>query len=94
MSRGGWSRTSPPRARHRVRRRGRRIGLKSGHRNAPKVQPREELPGSPDPTVGRPLQPLQDDEVYHHGQPIAVVVADTLERATQAATLVRFYLRY
>src|SRR5205807_4629984 len=43
----------------------------------------------PDPSVGRPLQPLQDDTVHHNGQPIAVVVADTSERATQAAALVR-----
>src|SRR5438270_1070623 len=59
------------------------------HRNAGKVV----LPGKAkalvDPKVGRPLQPLQDDQVLYHGQPIAVVVADTFERATHAATLVR-----
>ncbi|MGI4756406.1 MAG: xanthine dehydrogenase family protein molybdopterin-binding subunit [Janthinobacterium lividum] len=33
--------------------------------------------------------PLQDDEVRYHGQPIAVVVADTLEIAAEAAALVR-----
>jgi xanthine dehydrogenase YagR molybdenum-binding subunit len=59
------------------------------HRNAPRVKPREELPETTDPLVGRPLQPLQDDVVYHHGQPVAVVVADTLERAVHAASLVR-----
>src|SRR5919205_188504 len=42
-----------------------------------------------DPKVGRPLQPFQDDQVHYHGQPIAVVVADTFERATHAGTLVR-----
>ena len=32
---------------------------------------------------------LQDDRVSHQGQPIALVVADTLEQANHAATLVR-----
>lgn len=41
--------------------------------------------GWPDQT--RP--PLADDEVHHHGQTIAVVVADTPERARYAAGLVR-----
>ena len=44
-------------------------------------------PGGPE--VGHPLQPLQDDVIHYNGQPIAVVVADTFERATQAAALVR-----
>jgi xanthine dehydrogenase YagR molybdenum-binding subunit len=59
------------------------------HRNMPRIPGRQEVPGTPDPSVGRPLQPLQDDTIYHNGQPIAVVVADTFERATQAAALVR-----
>src|SRR5256885_11727297 len=42
----------------------------------------------PYPTLFR-SPPLQDDVVRYHGQPIAVVVADTFERATQAATLVK-----
>jgi xanthine dehydrogenase YagR molybdenum-binding subunit len=59
------------------------------HRNIPRIPGREEVPGTPDPAVGRPLQPFQDNTVYHNGQPIAVVVADTLERATRAAALIR-----
>src|SRR5437764_6948143 len=59
------------------------------HRNAPRTPVREEVPGTPDPAVGRPLQPLRDDMIHHNGQPVAVVVADSLERATQAAALVR-----
>lgn len=46
----------------------------------------------PPPGVGAPgqsLLPLQDAVVHHHGQVIALVVADTLERAEQAASLVR-----
>ena len=32
---------------------------------------------------------LQDDRVSHQGQPLALVIADTLEQANHAATLVR-----
>jgi xanthine dehydrogenase YagR molybdenum-binding subunit len=59
------------------------------HRNTPRIPGRVEVPGTPDPPVGRPMQPLQDDVIYHNGQPVAVVVADTFERATHAAALVR-----
>src|SRR6185295_19183774 len=41
------------------------------------------------PPAGRVLSLLQDDLVAYHRQPVAVVVADTLERAAQAARLVR-----
>jgi len=37
----------------------------------------------------RVVQALQDDRIFYSNQPIAVVVADTLERATHAALLVR-----
>src|SRR5437764_10828130 len=59
------------------------------HKSAGKVVLPEKAKALVDPKVGRPLQPLQDDQVHYHGQPIAVVVADTFERATHAATLVR-----
>ena len=45
------------------------------HRNTPRL----------DPKVGRILSLLQDDVVHYNGQPIALVVADTLEHATDAA---------
>jgi len=52
--------------------------------NAPK------LPGadSKGPPNDRVLQFLQDDAVHYDGQPVAVVVADSLERAQHAAALV------
>ncbi len=60
------------------------------HRNAPRLHSQEpEQRPVVDPDVGEPLPPLQDDVVRHHGQPIALVVADTPERAAHAATLVR-----
>ena len=63
------------------------------HRNAPRVAVPDNVRALLDPDVGDPLQPFQDDVVYHHGQPIAVVVADTFERATHAAALVRVSYR-
>jgi xanthine dehydrogenase YagR molybdenum-binding subunit len=59
------------------------------HVNAGKVNMPDSVKALVDPEVGRPLQPFQDNQVHYHGQPIAVVVADTFERAIHAATLVR-----
>jgi xanthine dehydrogenase YagR molybdenum-binding subunit len=52
------------------------------HLNAPRL-PTTKVQG------GRELTLLQDDKVRYNGQPIALVVADTLERATDAALRVR-----
>lgn len=57
--------------------------------NAPKLP----QPGSPGGAGARPqsrkLSLLQDTNVFYSNQPIGVVVADTLEHATHAASLVR-----
>jgi xanthine dehydrogenase YagR molybdenum-binding subunit len=58
------------------------------YRNAPKLAYRSHK-GAPDPAVGERLHVLQDDRINHQGQPIALVIADTLEHATHAATLVQ-----
>src|SRR5204862_7107927 len=58
------------------------------HRNAPKLAYRKHK-AVVDADVGERLHVLQDDLVNHQGQPIALVIADTLERATHAAMLVR-----
>jgi xanthine dehydrogenase YagR molybdenum-binding subunit len=51
------------------------------------------LPNGPkpalDPPAGRVLTILQDDLVHYNGQPIGLIVADTLEHAKAAAALVR-----
>ena len=55
--------------------------------NAPRLPP--AAPGQSEttgPLVAKPL--LQDRLIYYNGQHIALVVADTLERAQQAAALV------
>jgi xanthine dehydrogenase YagR molybdenum-binding subunit len=58
------------------------------HRNAPRLayQPHR---GQVDPAVGEKLRVLQDDRIVHQGQPVAIVIAGTLEQAAHAATLVR-----
>jgi xanthine dehydrogenase YagR molybdenum-binding subunit len=58
------------------------------HRNAPRL-PYREHKALVDAVIGERLHVLQDDRVSHQGQPIALVIADTLEQANHAATLVR-----
>src|SRR5438874_9485930 len=56
--------------------------------NAPhfKAYPDElRKPGAP----GENRVPLQDDEIYHDGQHLGVIVAESFEQATYAASLVR-----
>src|SRR5438067_13658961 len=58
------------------------------HQNAPRLAYRQHR-AFVDPDVGERLHVLQDDQISHQGQPIALVIADTLEQAIHAATLVR-----
>jgi len=58
------------------------------HRNAPRL-PYRAHKGAVDPVTGERLHVLQDGRVHHQGQPVALVVAETLEQAQHAATLVR-----
>ena len=52
--------------------------------NAPKLQV-----GKPQPPAKRSLTVLQDTNVSYNGQPIAVVIASSLNNATQAASLIK-----
>ncbi|MFF3849821.1 xanthine dehydrogenase family protein molybdopterin-binding subunit [Streptomyces sp. NPDC002328] len=56
------------------------------HGNAPRL-PYRDNPGSNNPP-GRRLRVFQDDRVLFHGQPVAVVIATTLEAAQHGASLV------
>jgi xanthine dehydrogenase YagR molybdenum-binding subunit len=56
------------------------------HLNMPKLPPPAPKPAQ---GVERKLSLLQDDVVYYNGQPIGVAVADSLERALYAASLVK-----
>jgi len=55
--------------------------------NAPRL-PKNGLAGVR-PPAGRVLSLLQTRDVRYNGEPVAVVIADTFERATYAASLVR-----
>lgn len=55
------------------------------HLNAPSLHEVEMFPFGP---AGQTLLPLQDEVIHYSGQHIGIVVADTLERAMHAATLV------
>ncbi|MQA87036.1 MAG: molybdopterin-dependent oxidoreductase [Streptosporangiales bacterium] len=52
------------------------------HRNAPRLSPAGDF-------YVQTVLPLQDDLIRYEGEPVAVVVADRLERAGEAAALVR-----
>ncbi len=60
------------------------------HGNAPKIPGYETggIPATPS-TGGEPFRIFQNAQIYFAGQPIAVVVADTYERALYAASLVK-----
>lgn len=60
------------------------------HQNLPKLA---KTPNDPEgkKAIGAPMGflPLTSDQIHYAGQPVALVVADTLERAQYAAALVR-----
>lgn len=58
------------------------------HENAPKLAGLDKNKPS-DAATDRVLQLFQDNRVFYNHQPIAVVLADTLEHATEGAALVR-----
>ena len=61
------------------------------HQNSPAL-PFEEVPQTPWVNGGEPgeyPQTLHTDRIYFYGQPVAVTVAETLEQAEQAASLVQ-----
>jgi xanthine dehydrogenase YagR molybdenum-binding subunit len=58
------------------------------HLNAPRL-PYRPHKGFTDPVEGERLHVLQDDQVRHQGQPIGLVIAETLEQAHHSAALVR-----
>jgi xanthine dehydrogenase YagR molybdenum-binding subunit len=53
------------------------------HLNMPKLQALSH------PPAGQSYMPLQQDRIYYEGQPIALVVAETLEQALHAAGLIK-----
>jgi xanthine dehydrogenase YagR molybdenum-binding subunit len=55
------------------------------HRDMPRLK---TLPWSHLRPQGQTYLPLQDDKIYYAGQPVAIVVAETLDQAAYAGTLV------
>src|SRR5206468_8146396 len=58
------------------------------HRTMPRMNPTPK-PWSHLHPHGQSYLPLQDDQIHYAGQPIALVVAGTLDQATHAGTLIR-----
>jgi len=61
------------------------------HENAPRLPNGGKAQLAP--PAGRRLSLLQDNEVHYNNEPVAVVVADTLEHATDAARQLRITYR-
>ncbi|MEO1430378.1 MAG: xanthine dehydrogenase family protein molybdopterin-binding subunit [Cyanobacteria bacterium J06632_19] len=58
------------------------------HENVPKFEPLKSfMKGG---TAAEEYSPLQDNSVYYSGEYIGIVIADSLEQATYAASLVQF----
>jgi xanthine dehydrogenase YagR molybdenum-binding subunit len=58
------------------------------HRNMPRMNPVPK-PWSHLRPWGQSYLPVQDDQIHYAGQPVALVVAETLDQAAYAGTLVR-----
>jgi xanthine dehydrogenase YagR molybdenum-binding subunit len=56
------------------------------HSNMPRMNP---VPWSHLRPQGQTYLPLQDDKIHYAGQPVALVVAETLEQAAYAGTLIK-----
>ena len=60
------------------------------HRNAPKMKnPPLFSPSGGSDAAGSKANVLNTDEIFWDGQPVAVIVADTLDRAEHAASLIK-----
>lgn len=58
------------------------------HLNRPKLAGYDECYEDADSAKGSPFRPLYNDQVFYSGQPLALVVADNLELARYAGSLV------
>src|SRR5438105_15144562 len=56
------------------------------HQNMPRMK---ALPWSHLRPQGQTYLPLQDDKIHYAGQPVAIVVAETLDQAAYAGTLIK-----
>lgn len=64
------------------------------HKNRPKVASSDKAyRDQTAPEDGSPFRPLYDGEIQYSGQPVALIVAETFEAASYAASLVRLTYR-
>jgi hypothetical protein len=56
------------------------------YKNMPRMKP---VPWSHLRPQGQTYLPLQDDQIHYAGQPVALIVADTLDQAAHAGTLIK-----
>ena len=63
------------------------------HRNMPRMNPTPK-PWSHLHPHGQCYLPLQDDKIHYAGQPVALVVAATLDQASHAGTLIKVGTRH
>src|SRR5438874_11774819 len=61
------------------------------HAHRPKLASSDEKYKDEIAPAGSPFRPLYDDRIVFNGQPVALVVAEELEIARHAASLVRIY---
>ncbi|MET1078630.1 MAG: xanthine dehydrogenase family protein molybdopterin-binding subunit [Pseudomonas sp.] len=59
------------------------------HLNRPRLAEDDDAYEDADAAEGSPFRPLYNARIFYSGQPLALVVADTLERARYAASLVQ-----
>jgi xanthine dehydrogenase YagR molybdenum-binding subunit len=59
------------------------------HRNAPRLRPTPVFLSAQKASGGDALPVMQDGQIHWNGQPLAVVLADTQERADHAKSLIR-----
>ncbi|MES2819440.1 MAG: xanthine dehydrogenase family protein molybdopterin-binding subunit [Pseudomonadota bacterium] len=65
------------------------VHLVLSHLNRPRLASDDEAYEDADAAEGSPFRPLYNDQVFYSGQPLALVVADSLALARHAASLVR-----
>ncbi|MEB0043371.1 MULTISPECIES: xanthine dehydrogenase family protein molybdopterin-binding subunit [unclassified Pseudomonas] len=64
------------------------------HRNRPMLASYDKDYDDADAAEGSPFRPLYNDRVLYSGQPLALVIADTLELARYAGSLIRIEYAY
>jgi xanthine dehydrogenase YagR molybdenum-binding subunit len=65
------------------------VALVMTYRNAPRLKPPPMMMNDPNGAAASDLPIMQDAHIHWNGEPVAVVLADTIEQAAHAASLVQ-----